>query len=74
MLFFAGKELQPEDKLTVSMRISISTRCKSLEQLIGEAASAMYEFKHNGRNYVTAYFEISERVFSNSYMRKIGKW
>ncbi|ALS78684.1 diguanylate cyclase [Planococcus kocurii] len=63
---FVGEELQPAGKLTVSMGVSVSTGDKSLDELIGEADSAMYESKHNGRNCVTAHSEINARELVKS--------
>ncbi|WP_256204355.1 GGDEF domain-containing protein [Planococcus faecalis] len=63
---FVGEELQPAGKLTVSMGVSMSTGDKSLDELIGEADSAMYESKHNGRNCVTAHSEINTRELVKS--------
>lgn len=50
-----GEETQTGEKLTISMRISLLSRNKTLDDLIREADKALYESKQHGRNQITLF-------------------
>jgi len=52
---FEGEEHQPDNKLTISIGISSTSKNKTLEQLIKEADDALYTSKKVGRNQITEY-------------------